>query len=179
MTSRGRYWQVSGRIQGKYNAPLGKSKVLNMVYKLMASTRKSLLIILFALCVGQGCPPPAPPVLVEHTIDGNWSLDYSNSPSPTCITITNGRVTSELGGCFEPVAVLSATTAVIAGDGVSFSYQTTQTLTTNGSTNTSVTEQTFNGTFQADESVAGTANVTGTFNGQPFQTVVGFIMRRR
>lgn len=130
-----------------------------------------------------GCPvEPGTDILTGKQspswLDGDWLLDYSNSPNPTVITFTDGKVTSELAGGYEPVAVLWATTATINGNKVSWSYGSRQSVLLFGEIINFEGSLTFSGTIQDDGSVSGTQTVSGTLNGIPTTDTVGFILRR-
>jgi hypothetical protein len=112
-------------------------------------------------------------------LDGQWLLDYSNSPNPTCLTITGGKVTSELAGCVEPVLIVGATEARVEGCSVTFSYRSEQTLFFPDWTYLNVEGLlSFRGTIQDDGTIAGSARVVGTYNGVPFENTLAFIMTR-
>ena len=111
-------------------------------------------------------------------LDGDWWLDYSDSPNPTQLTFTDGRVTSELAGGYEPVAILWSSPAVIAGRQVTFSYASWETGLVNGEVVTVEGVLTFSGTIQDDGSISGRTTIEGTMNGMPVANTVGFIMYR-
>ena len=136
-------------------------------------------VAIFGICglVAAGCPQ----ILPESTfdLDGQWLLDYSNSPNSTCLTITDGKITSELAGCLEPVLILSATTAIVEGNSVRFSYRTRQTGPLPDGTVVRIEGVgSFNGTIQDDGSIAGSEAIVGTLNGATVENTVGFIMTR-
>jgi hypothetical protein len=124
-----------------------------------------------------GCPTN-PGLIGPSWLDGSWWLDYSESPNPTRLTFTDGRVTSELGGGFEPVEILWANTATISGNRVSWSYGSRQTLLIGGVYITFQATGSFDGTIQDDGSVAGTMTTSGTANGVPLGDTDAFIMWR-
>jgi hypothetical protein len=143
----------------------------------------SSVVCLLAFVLG-GCPSPNGGGLFNNArraswLDGSWFLDYSNSPNPTQLTFTDGKVTSELAGGTEPVAVTWATTATVNGNDVAFAYGSQQTLYLLGiGVVTFEGSCTLSGTIQDDGSVSGTTTVSGTFDGVPVTNTVGFIMRR-
>ena len=124
-----------------------------------------------------GCSAEFPGAFFD--IDGTWLLEYSNSPNPTCLTFTNGKVTSELAGCIEPVLIGNASAADIEGDTVSFSYTSQQTiLLPDGTFIEGGGLLTLEGTIQDDGSIAGSMRAVGSINGIAFDNTVGFIMTR-
>ena len=100
------------------------------------------------------------------------------SSDVTVLTFTDGKVTSELAGGFEPVAVLWALTATIDGNKLSWSYGSRQTILVLDEIISAESSLTFSGTIQDDGSVSGTSTVSGTLNGIPTNNTVGFILRR-
>lgn len=149
----------------------------------MNAKRSVLFLPLWAVLLLGGCPvEPGTDVLSGKRspswLDGDWLLDYSNSPNPTVLTFTDGKVTSELAGGFEPVAVLWAMTATIDGNEVSWSYGSRQTGLLLDEIISSEGSATFSGTIQDDGSLSGTLTLSGTLNGIPANNTVGFIMRR-
>lgn len=111
-------------------------------------------------------------------LDGRWLLEYSNSPNPSELIFTDGKVTAELAGGFEPTTVLWATRATIDGNSVSWAYGSSQWVLTAAGWLFVEGSLTFSGTIQDDGSIAGTMTVSGTGNGVPFTETVGFIMYR-
>ena len=149
---------------------------------MIAVTVRALSLCL-ALSLLSGCPGTIGTNLLTGQrapswLDGSWMLDYSNAPNPTQLTFTDGTVTSELAGGFEPVAVLWATAATIDGNSVSWSYGSRQTVLLNGEVVTVEAALTFSGTIQNDGTISGTMTTSGTVNGVPASDTDGFIMRR-
>lgn len=148
----------------------------------MPTTSKRVCLVTMILLAAGGCPQigqdPFSGKRQPQWLDGSWILDYTNSPNPTQLTFTDGKVTSELAGGVEPVAVLWATRATIDGNQVRWSYSCQQVLFTVQGALAVNGVLDFSGTIQDDGSIAGTATVSGTMNGLPVTNVVGFIMRR-
>lgn len=149
----------------------------------MSKKHVSALGLLVLLAVG-GCPTMIGDALGGRVgggsqLDGSWWLDYTNAPNETLLTFTNGKVTSELAGGFQPVDVTWSTPATVVGSRVRFSYGSRQTVWTATGLMTAVGSLSFDGTFQPGGTIEGTMTMTGTLNGVPTMNTVEFTMRRQ
>lgn len=134
----------------------------------------SALVILVALL--GGCPLSQTPL--SSSIDGTWTLTYTNAPNATDLTISNGRVVAERPRGGGSVTITDATQVFSFGSNIMFGYCSWQTANYQGQTLSADACISFSGVLQGNGSIAGTMYVDGYLNGQRVQGAVPFTMYR-